>query len=106
MPISEGKNLCRNLLEQIPAVTYVQRLREDARAIYVSPLIEEMLGFTSAEWLSDPGLWFRQIHPDDRERVAVELCARGDRAGVFQHEYRLLARNGHPVWVCDKGVVF
>ena len=115
MPTSEGKKLCRNLWDQIPAVTYIQRLREDARANYVSPLFEEMLvsplieevfGFTSAEWLSDPGLWFRQIHSDDRERVAAELCARGDRAGVFQLEYRLLARNGHAVWVCDKGVVF
>ena len=29
-------------------------------------------GSRPAEWISDPGLWARQLHPDDRERVLAE----------------------------------
>ena len=60
----------RTLVEQIPAITFMASLQEgmDENEIYVSPHIETMLGFTQEEWLGDPFLWHRQLHPDDRQR--------------------------------------
>ena len=52
----------------------------DENEIYVSPHIETMLGFTQEEWLGDPFLWYRQLHPDDRQRWGAEFartCASG-----------------------------
>ena len=39
---------------------------------YVSPQIEATLGFSQAEWLEDPVLWYQQIHPDDKQRWSIE----------------------------------
>ena len=72
----------RTLVEQIPAITFMASLDDglDENEIYVSPHIETMLGFTQEEWLGDPFLWYRQLHPDDRQRWGAEFartCAVG-----------------------------
>lgn len=89
----------RTLIEQIPAVTFMAVLGEGKNEVYVSPHIEAMLGYTQQEWLEDPFLWYRQLHPDDRPRWNEEF-ARGCRTGgPFRAECRFLARDGHVVWV-------
>jgi PAS domain S-box-containing protein len=89
----------RTLVEQIPAVTFMAVLGEGQNEVYVSPHIEAMLGFTQKQWLSDPLLWYSQLHPDDRELWNAEF-ARGCRSGgPFRAECRFLARDGHVVWV-------
>jgi PAS domain S-box-containing protein len=93
------------LVEQLPAVTYTwdaSRPPGEAPAPYISPQIEDLLGYTVGEWLSDPGLWIRVLHPDDRDRVLAESNA-ADRDGrPYLSEYRALHRDGHVVWVRDE----
>ncbi len=89
----------RTLVEQIPAVTFLAGLAGQTNELYVSPQIERLLGFTQKEWLEDPVLWYRQLHPDDRQRWHEEFartCAGGEH---FRSEYRFLARDGRVVWV-------
>ncbi|HET6327670.1 MAG TPA: PAS domain S-box protein [Planctomycetaceae bacterium] len=89
----------RTLVEGIPAVTFMAALDEENSEFYVSPQIEEMLHFSQAEWLGDPFLWHRQLHPEDRERWGTEF-ARTCSAGVhFKSEYRFLSRDNQVVWV-------
>jgi PAS domain S-box-containing protein len=95
----------RALMEQIPAVTYINTLDEARNPLYVSPQIEAMLGFSSAEWLADPGLWFRQVHPSDRKRVITEVYKSYVNGKPLRSEYRFLASDGRVVWVRDEAVV-
>jgi PAS domain S-box-containing protein len=89
----------RALVEQIPAVTFMAVLGQGENEVYVSPHIEAMLGYTQEEWLADPFLWYRRLHPDDRELWNAEF-ARGCRSGgPFRAECRFIARDGHLVWV-------
>ncbi len=89
----------RSLVEKLPVVTFMASLDATAQELYISPQIENLLGFTQAEWLENPFLWFRQLHPDDRDRWVQEF-ARTCAMGVhFRAEYRLLARDGHIVWI-------
>jgi PAS domain S-box-containing protein len=89
----------RTLVEQIPAVTFMAVLGEGKNEIYVSPHIEQLLGYTQKEWLEDPFLWYWRLHPDDRQLWNEEF-ARGCRTGgPFRAECRFLARDGHVVWV-------
>ena len=89
----------RTLVEQIPAVTFMAVLGEGKNEIYVSPHIEQMLGFTQDEWLENPSLWYWQLHPDDR-LIWNDEFARGCRTGgPFRAECRFLARDGRTVWV-------
>jgi PAS domain S-box-containing protein len=89
----------RALVEQIPAVTFMAPLDGSTSALYVSPQIEELLGFSAQEWLDEPFLWFRQLHPDDQARWSQDFartCFSGER---FRAEFRFLARDGRVVWV-------
>lgn len=95
----------RELVERIPAVSYTADFGSTCEWQFVSPQVEQLLGYTPEEWRTDPGLWFRLVHPDDRE-VVLEAESRTLRDGTpFSCEYRLLDRAGNEVWVRDDAVV-
>ena len=89
----------RTLVEQLPAVTFMAALNGEDNELYVSPQIESLLGFSQEEWLGDPILWYRQLHPDDRVRWHTEFARTCASAEHFRDEYRFIARDGRVVWV-------
>jgi diguanylate cyclase (GGDEF)-like protein/PAS domain S-box-containing protein len=90
------------LLERIPAIVYVADTGGAARWHYVSPQIEQILGYSPEEWCADPGLWADRLHPDDRQRVlADEDTCRTASISSAAAEYRLLHRDGRIVWIRD-----
>jgi diguanylate cyclase (GGDEF)-like protein/PAS domain S-box-containing protein len=97
----------RSLVETVPAVVYLAEPGPTGRFRYVSPQIEELLGFTAAEWMADSELWWSRIHREDRERVREdEEKTWGIREGEWcTVEYRMLGRDGRPRWVRDDSTV-
>jgi PAS domain S-box-containing protein len=89
----------QGLIEQIPAVTFLAQLRGGRNEMYVSPQIESLLGFTQAEWLNDPVLWYRQTHPADRERVSRNFATTCLTGKPFRETFRVLTKTGDTVWV-------
>lgn len=89
----------RTLVEQIPAVTFLAVLGDGSNEIYVSPHIEQLLGFSQEEWLSAPFLWYWQLHPDDRQLWNEEFTRGCQTGGPFKAECRFIARDGRVVWV-------
>jgi len=91
--LKESEQRYRTLVEQIPAVTYIDRADGSDEPIYTSPQIEAMLGYTTQEWI-EGRLWPERLHPDDRERIlaADERFEAGGAA--FSEGYRLLAKGG------------
>ena len=95
----------RTLLEHLPAIVYEAPFGLQAPWSYVSPQVEQLLGFSAEEWTSHPNLWRERIHPEDRDRVlAVDRHAERTGSPVVI-EYRLLARDGRVVWVHDEARV-
>jgi PAS domain S-box-containing protein len=91
----------RTLVESLPLFTYVDS--PDGTTLYVSPQIEEMLGYPAEEWLRrDRDLFPEVLHPDDRETV---LSTRGgpppDRRS---QQFRVVARDGRVLWVHSERV--
>ena len=95
----------KSLLENIPSITYINGLGSEAPTTYVSPQVRELFGYNRQEFLDDPGLWKKILHPDDRDRVLAENEITSATGADFQMEYRLIAKNGHPVWVRDEAVL-
>ncbi len=94
----------RTLVERLPAITYVAELGADGPWHYVSPQIESILGFSAAEWLSDPLNWLKQIHSEDREIALAAEKRFQQTQELFQAEYRMFARDGRVLWFRDEGV--
>jgi two-component system sensor histidine kinase UhpB len=103
--LGEAEARYRALVEEIPAVTYTAALDETSTTLFVSPQISDLLGFTPEEYAADPGIWRRQLHPDDRQRVLREVLVRREGGRPFVSEYRMLTRSGETVWVKDHAVV-
>jgi diguanylate cyclase (GGDEF)-like protein/PAS domain S-box-containing protein len=96
----------RRLVERLPAIIYTAEMGEHGRWRYVSPQIEEILGYTPEEWLADPTLWGRLLHPDDRERALDQETHKtlGER-NPPPIDYRMMARSGEMVWILDEAVL-
>jgi PAS domain S-box-containing protein len=95
----------RTLVERLPAITYIAELGAGGPWHYVSPQIETMLGFTPAEWLSDPMNWMNHIYPEDREIALVAENLFQQTHDLFQAEYRMCANDGRVLWFRDEGVL-
>ena len=95
----------RAMIEEIPALTYIAWADDVGARAYVSPQIRAMTGFSPGEWLAEPGIWERQIHPEDRERVLAAYRASCASGGAFSAEYRVLDREGRMRWWHDEGRV-
>jgi diguanylate cyclase (GGDEF)-like protein/PAS domain S-box-containing protein len=71
---------------------------------YYSPTWSKMLGYEAGELANTPDLWLKLTHPDDCQRAQES----GDRhiAGIvdsIETELRLRHKDGHWVWVLDRG---
>ncbi|MDX8499409.1 PAS domain S-box protein [Mesorhizobium sp. VK4C] len=63
-----------------------------------------MLGYDDGELDGDPDRWLTMIHPDDRERVAeADRAHLADETAFFEAEFRMRHKDGHWVWILDRG---
>ena len=96
----------REIIERLPLVVYIDNLDERSSPLYVSPEIERLLGYTREEWLADPDLFSKSLHPEDRERVMAAIDERNrSSAPIGYADYRLIARDGRVVWVRDDEMI-
>jgi PAS domain S-box-containing protein len=93
----------RALLDGLPLVTWLTDPGDRSSSLYVSPSIGDLTGYSPAEWMEEPGLFAKLLHPEDRARVLAELEDVANEAPV-RMDYRLLARDGRAVWVRDETV--
>jgi len=98
----ESEEKLRRLVEHLPTVVYTNSIGDSNSTIYVSPQIKTLLGYTPDEWLADPKLWSKSLHPDDRQHVLKRTGHTDQVNEPFNMEYRMIARDGHVVWVHDQ----
>ncbi|MES2149559.1 MAG: PAS domain-containing protein [Pseudomonadota bacterium] len=92
----------RNLVEQVPAITYVAPLaREGAALLYISPQVC-VLGYSPAQWIKEPGLHERLMHPEDRARASAAIRASRAAGAPLCIEYRLVDKQGEAIWYRDE----
>jgi diguanylate cyclase (GGDEF)-like protein/PAS domain S-box-containing protein len=109
-PGSEFERRFQNLVENIPGiVVYLDVVQPDdsgtSLPVYISPQVEDLLGYERAAWLTEDELWLDVLHPDDRERqIEADAAARAGLTSLFA-EYRMVARDGRIIWVSEKAAV-
>ena len=95
------------LVGQIPAVTYVVPPgTPEPPCVFISPQLEELLGYSPQEWMNDAGIWQRALHPDDHERVMAHAAIADQTHEPWDDEYRLRHRDNDVwVWVHDRATI-
>lgn len=74
--------------------------------VFFSPQLKRMLGYGPEELEARFSSWSDNIHPDDADWVRAVLEDHlGGQRERYEAEYRLRNRNGHYLWVHDRGRV-
>ncbi|HJX08855.1 MAG TPA: PAS domain-containing protein [Actinomycetota bacterium] len=96
----------REIVEHLPVVVYVATDDEPvARTTYMSPNVQDMLGYGADVFLAIGEDWTSLMHPDDVAPMN-ELYARTRAEGKpFDTEYRFVGPDGRVVWVHDRAMV-
>jgi PAS domain S-box-containing protein len=72
---------------------------------FVSRQVERLLGYQPEEWLANPRFWQEKLHPEDAAQ-AIQTCRdMVARREPYNHEYRMIAADGRPVWIRESGDV-
>lgn len=95
-PLAE---MYRALVEEIPAILYINGPEAHSPTLFVSPQTARILGLPPEGWYDDT--WTEHVHPDDREAMQ-ENYARALRHGaVDTDEYRFVRPDGEVIWLHD-----
>jgi PAS domain S-box-containing protein len=76
----------------------------ESGAVYLSPRWKSMLGFAGEELAGTRQAWLGRIHPDDLAdaEAALDAHLRGE-SPRYEHQHRLLHRDGRIRWVLSRG---
>ncbi len=103
--LQESEKRFRVLIEQLPAIIYTAEINSNSTTTYISPQVYDILGFTPKECLKNPDLWEQQLHPDDRNRVLLEVANSHKSGEPFFSQYRMLNKSGREVWFKDRAII-
>ena len=95
----------RNIAENIDDVLYTfERSGKRLLPSYYSAAIEKVTGYTRTEFLSEPRLFLKIIHPDDFRDLKKRLAFlwKSDQQATSEFEFRIINKSGNIVWIRNK----
>jgi PAS domain S-box-containing protein len=98
----------RTLVEQIPAVTFIETPGappDETWFTYLSPQAEQIFGVTSEELLANPAHFGEFVHPEDRERVYAANTRSEETGEPFNEEFRIIRSDGRIIWLDSRAVL-
>ncbi|WP_250123865.1 ATP-binding protein [Chroococcidiopsis sp. CCMEE 29] len=85
----------RRLADNAQDIIYQYRIAPTRGFEYVSPAVTKITGYTPEEHYSDPELWLKLVHEDDRRILQQWFTG----AGLTQHAVlRWLCKDGATIW--------
>lgn len=103
--VKEAEQRYRILVEQLPTAVYIDALDGIAKSVYMSPQIEQISGYAPEEWVADEDMWRKVLHEEDRAEAVKKDLGVGDSGDPFNHDYRLVRKDGSVVWIHDEATL-
>ncbi|MDP3486258.1 MAG: PAS domain S-box protein [Methanobacteriaceae archaeon] len=104
--LKQSEKRFRHILENSLDAAYRRNLDIDEYD-YLSPVIEQVLGYSAEEFISLPSTKVLElIHPHDRENADnIFANALSGKTKTYNIEYRFKQKDGHYKWVKDFGSI-
>jgi two-component system, cell cycle sensor histidine kinase and response regulator CckA len=103
LALREAEAKYRQLVEQVPAISYVAEAGVEGRFLYVSPQVTTILGYRPEDCLKDPRFWWDHINPEDHPAALLENT--WQEGCPLRVEYRMRRQDGEEVWLRDELVI-
>lgn len=101
--LAETQSQLPDILDQVASAIIRLRIYTDRRLEYeyISAAYENLFGFTRADLMADPTLWWNRVPASDREQFAAQILTAASVAQPIQIEYRFLHQDGSLRWFAD-----
>jgi PAS domain S-box-containing protein len=99
--LRQSEERFRQLAENINEVFWMTD-PETTRLLYISPAYERVWGRSCQSLYEDPRSFMDAIHPEDRERVRIDVLEKQSRGEQTDKEYRVVRPDGSIRWVRDR----
>jgi diguanylate cyclase (GGDEF)-like protein/PAS domain S-box-containing protein len=104
--LRESEERYRRLLESVTDYVYTVTLKDgQAVATEHGEGCLDVTGYTAAEYVADPLLWFRMVHEDDREAVLAQIGMLHQGMDAPPIEHRIMHKDGTTRWVRSTAVI-
>ena len=70
--LQEAEAKYRQLVEEVPAISYVAEAGAQGRFLYISPQVNTILGYRPEDCLADPRFWWDHLNPEDYPKALLE----------------------------------
>lgn len=98
--LRESEEKYRSLVQTIPECVYSALPSGDV--LYMSPAVNDILGYSAQEFKEDKDLWVRLIHEDDRAEVLAKVEKLLKKGVPYDHEFRMRRKDGEIIWIKDR----
>lgn len=97
--LRESEARFRRLSETSTTAVYRLELRPERKFSYVSPSVDQFLGYTPEEFYADPDLPYKLIHPEELSRLHSAASTRALETGMT---FRAIHKDGHIIWLAQR----
>ena len=103
--LTEGEKRHRRLLDNSPDLIF--RWNLDARSYdFLSPALENILGYKVEEAMRNPKIMIKAVHPDDRVfALSMHRDMLSQKTDKFEGRYRMIKKDGSQIWVRERSIV-
>ncbi len=95
--LRQSEERFRAMAEASPVVFWMTSPDPLQKVIYASPAFERVFGHTCEELSLDPGIWFKCIHPQDKDQV--RSLTEGKTESACDFEFRIVRPDGAVRWI-------
>ncbi|MEJ2230164.1 MAG: PAS domain-containing protein [Nitrospirales bacterium] len=95
-----------SIFDHLPLVVYrcIQQ-GIDRKFDFITPYVHSLLGLTPEQLLSDSRVFFRRIHPEDRNMFLRVWENHSQMPATIRLDYRILGEGNRVIWVHDNCVM-
>jgi PAS domain S-box-containing protein len=99
--LAESEERFRQLAENINEVFWMTD-PQTTQLLYISPAYERVWGRSCQSLYDNPRSFLDAVHPDDQERVRIDVLEKQSRGEQVDKEYRIVRPDGSIRWVRDR----
>ncbi|WML50081.1 PAS domain S-box protein [Neobacillus sp. PS3-34] len=99
--LHKNRKRLKNIFDTLDVAIWSHDLKSGT--LLITPGIEKLYGYSSAEFYQDKTLWKKVIHPEDLH-VLVERENQLSMGKVVTSSYRIIRPDGEVRWIQDRGI--
>jgi two-component system sensor histidine kinase UhpB len=103
LALRESEQKYRLLLNNLPAVVYKGYV--NSAVDFVDEKVEELTGYSKADFDSRTMTWFDVLLPEDRDYFKQAFLAGLKGSKSYIREYRVCRKEGEVIWIQDRGQI-